>query len=87
MQFHPKCTFAKLEVAFCKCYQNVQIDKQIYMALKVIKQAKNKKVEVYYEYILKLANYLNHKVDNSLLTTFFRIKLVPYLLVTIVGMK
>lgn len=41
------------------------------MALRVIKQAMDKKVEIYYEHLLKLVNCLNHKVDNNLLTTFF----------------
>ncbi len=68
---HPKCTFAKLEVAFGKRYRKMQIKKHEYMALRVIKQAMNEKVEVYYECILRLANCLNHKADNNLLTTFF----------------
>jgi hypothetical protein len=54
MQFHPKCTFVKLEVVFCNCYQKVQIDEQVYMALRVIKQAMNKKMEVIYIKISKL---------------------------------
>jgi hypothetical protein len=41
------------------------------MALKVIKQGNDEKVEVYYEQILKIANYLQHKVHDSLLITFF----------------
>jgi len=71
MQSHPGCTFTKLEVVFYKCYQKVQKIEQVYMALKVIKQTLNEKVEVYYECILKLANCLNHKANNSLFTTFF----------------
>jgi hypothetical protein len=39
-------------------------------------QAMDKKVEVYYEHILKLTNYLQHKMDNSLFTTFFWARLV-----------
>jgi hypothetical protein len=34
------------------------MDEQVYMALWMIKQGGDKKVEVYYECILKLANYL-----------------------------
>jgi hypothetical protein len=34
------------------------MDEQVYMALQMIKQGGDKKVEVYYECILKLANYL-----------------------------
>lgn len=41
------------------------------MAFKVIKQGNDEKVEVYYEQIFKLTNYLQHKVDDNLLTTFF----------------
>jgi hypothetical protein len=41
------------------------------MALRVIKQGSDEKVEVYYEWTLKLANYLQHKADDNLLTTFF----------------
>jgi hypothetical protein len=41
------------------------------MALKVIKQGNNEKVKVYFEQILKLANCLQHKANDNLLTTFF----------------
>jgi hypothetical protein len=52
------CRFEELEVAFYKCYWKVQTNEQVYMALQVIKQGEDKKVEVYYEHILKLVNYL-----------------------------
>jgi hypothetical protein len=42
------------------------------MALQVIKQGGDEKVEVYYERILKLTNYLQHQKDDNLLTTFFQ---------------
>lgn len=58
-----------------------------YMALRVIKQALDEKVQVYYECILKLANCLNQKANDSLPTTFFRLRLVPYLQVTTARMK
>ncbi len=77
MQFHLGCTFLELEVTFCKWYHIVQNDEQVYMALKVIKQGNDEKVEVYYEQILKIANYLQHKVHDSLLITFFWAGLVP----------
>jgi hypothetical protein len=57
------------------------------MALRVIKQGNHKRVEVYYEWILKLANCLQHKANDNLLITFLRIGLVPYLRITTVGMK
>ncbi len=34
---HPICKFEKLEAMFGKCYQKVQMDEQVYMALRVIK--------------------------------------------------
>ncbi len=71
MQFHQGYIFLELEVTFCKCYCIVQNNEQVYMALKVIKQGNNEKVEVYYERNLKLANCLQHKVNDNLLTTFF----------------
>ncbi len=57
------------------------------MAFKVIKQGNNEKVEVYYEQILKLANCFQQKVDDNLLTTFFRARLVPYLQIASTRMK
>jgi hypothetical protein len=56
MGAHLVCKFEELEVAFCKHYWKVQMDEQVYMALWVIKQGGDKKVEVYYECILILAN-------------------------------
>jgi hypothetical protein len=44
-------------------------------------------MEVYYERLLKLANSLQHKTIDNLLTTVFRTRLQPYLRVTIAGMK
>ncbi len=46
MQVHPICKFEELEAAFCKCYQKVKIGEQVYMALWVIKQGWDEKVEV-----------------------------------------
>jgi len=57
------------------------------MALRAIKQGGDKKVEAYYERILKLANCLQHQANNNLLTTFFRARLQPYLWIAIRGMK
>jgi hypothetical protein len=55
---HLVCRFEKLKATFCKCYQKLQMNKQVYMALRVIKQGGDNKVEVYYEYILNLTNCL-----------------------------
>ncbi len=57
------------------------------MALRVVKQGGEEKVEIYYECILKLTNCLQHQVDDSLLTIFFQTRLQPYVLITMVGMK
>jgi hypothetical protein len=45
------------------------------MALQVIKQGGDEKVEMYCECILKLTNYLQHQKDNSLLASFFQTRL------------
>jgi hypothetical protein len=45
----------------------------------VIKQGGDEKVGVYYEHILKLANYIQHQVNNSLLNMFTTISLNSYI--------
>ncbi len=65
MQFHLSCIYLELKVAFCKRYCIVQNNEHVYIAFKVIKQVSNKKVEIYYEWIFKLANYLQHKANNK----------------------
>jgi len=47
-----------MKVTFCKCYQKVQMNKQVYMALQVINQGGDEKLKVYYEHIPKLTNCL-----------------------------
>jgi len=71
MYSHLGCTFLELEIAICKQYHTIQNDEQVYMALRVTKQGNDEKVEVYYEWILKLTNCFQHKSDDNLLTTFF----------------
>ncbi len=61
MQSHSGCTFLKLEATFCKHYRIIQNDKQVYMDVGVIQQGSDEMVEVYYEQILKLTDYLQHK--------------------------
>jgi hypothetical protein len=51
MQAHFVCRFKELEVTFCKCFEKIQMNEQVYMALWMIKQGGEKKVEVYYERI------------------------------------
>jgi hypothetical protein len=65
----------------------MQTNEQVYMALYVINQGITEKVKVYYERILKLANCLQYKANDSLLIIFFRASLIPYLRVAIVGIK
>jgi hypothetical protein len=60
MQAHRIGKFKEPQVVFCKFYQKVQTNEQVYITLRMIKQGGNKKVEVYYDRILKLANYLQH---------------------------
>ncbi len=79
--------FCKIRSNFCKWYQIVQTNEQVYMAFYVIKQGIIEKVEVYYKRILKLANCLQHKAKDNLLTIFYRVGLVPYLKVATIGMK
>ncbi len=55
---HAVCKFEELGVTFYKRYSKVQTDEQVYMALQMIKQGKDEKVEIYYECTLKLANCL-----------------------------
>jgi hypothetical protein len=72
MRLHSICKFKELEVTFYNHYWKVQKDKRVCMALCMIKQGGNEKVEVYYACISKLVNCLPHHVDNSFLTTFFK---------------
>jgi len=84
---YPDCTFVELQLAFCKRYQKVQNDEQVYLYLKNMKQEKNERVEVYHERLLKLATSLQHNTTNSFLTTVFKYGLQPYLHVATTGMK
>jgi hypothetical protein len=52
-----------------------------------MKHERNEIVEVYYERLLTLANSLQHKTINSLLTIIFRFGLQPYLCVAIISTK
>jgi hypothetical protein len=87
MLSHARCTFEELETTFYKHYQKVQNDEQVYMVLCMIKQRTNKKMEMYYGWIFKLANCLQDKANESLFTTLIHVILVPYLQITIVRMK
>jgi len=87
MSEFPDHIFSKLTRAFYKRHQKIQNDEQIYMELKNIKQEETKKVEVYYEWIQKLAHGLQILTTNSFLTTMFRAGLQSYFIITTTRMK
>ncbi len=59
-------------------------DEEVYMQRKNLQQV-DERIEVYYECLLKLANYLQVKVIDVLLTTIFIEKLQAYLILTTIG--
>jgi len=61
----PDYTFLELTQAFCKHHQKTQNDEQIYMELKNMKQEETENVQVYYEWIQKLANGLQLLTTDS----------------------
>jgi len=87
MSEFPDYTFSKLTRAFYKRHQKIQNDEQIYMELKNIKQEETKKVEVYYEWIQKLAHGLQILTTNSFLTTMFKAGLQSYFIIATTRMK
>jgi hypothetical protein len=79
VQDHPNCTFEELGQAFCKQFKIVKNDEEVYMQLRNIQQEIVEPIEIYYECLLKLANYLQVKVIDVFLIIVFRIGLLPYL--------
>jgi len=65
---------------FCKCFQIVKNNKKVYMQLKNLQQQIGEWVEVYYEHLLKFANYLQFKTTNVFLIIIFKVGLQPYLI-------
>jgi hypothetical protein len=57
VQDHPNCTFEELEQTFCKRFRILKNNEEVYMQFQNIQQQTTKCVEVYYEHLLKLANY------------------------------
>jgi hypothetical protein len=57
------------------------------MQLWNIQQQTTERVEVYYERLLKLANYLQVKTIDVFFTTIFKVGLLPYLRLAIAGMR
>jgi hypothetical protein len=53
-------------------------DKKVYIQLRNFQQV-GERIEVYYERLLKLVNYLQVKTTNVFLITIFKVGLQPYL--------
>jgi hypothetical protein len=79
VQDHPNCSFEELEQAFCKKFKIVKNDEEVYMQLQNIQQEIVEPIEVYYERLLKLANYLQVKLIDVFLTIVLIIGLLPYI--------
>ena len=58
VQDHFNCMFGKLEEVFCKWFQTVKNDEEVYLQLRNIQRQIVECVEVYYEQLFKLANCL-----------------------------
>ncbi len=54
----PNFTFEKLEQTFCKWFKTLKNNEEVYMQLWNIQQPTIEHVEVYYEHLIKLANFL-----------------------------
>lgn len=63
VQNHPNCTVNELEQTFYKHFQTMKNDKEIYMSLRNLQQV-GEQVEVYYERLFKLVNYLQLKATD-----------------------
>jgi hypothetical protein len=59
----------------------------MYMELKNMKQKKTEKVEVYYEWIQKLAHGLQVPTTYNFLSIMFRMGLQSYFIITTIKMK
>jgi hypothetical protein len=63
----------------------VKNDEEVYMQLRNLQQL-GERIEVYYECLLKLVNYLQVKAIDVFLTTIFIKELQAYLILTTIGM-
>jgi hypothetical protein len=61
-------------------------DEEVYMQQRNLQQQVGERVEVYYDRLLKLANYLQVKATNVFLITIFIVNLQPYFRLTTIGM-
>jgi hypothetical protein len=75
VQDHPNCIFEELEQSFCKCFQTMKNDEEVYMQLRTFQQQIDEWVEIYYKCLLKFINYLQIKATNVILTMIFRVGL------------
>lgn len=60
----PNYTFKELEKTFYKHFQTMKNDEEFYMQLRNFQQQVGKWVKVYYEHLLKLAIFLQIKVND-----------------------
>jgi hypothetical protein len=86
LKFHDYI-FLELTHAFCKCHRKTHNDEKIYMELKNMKQEETESVEVYYEWIQKLAHGLQVPTTKKNLTIMFRTCLQSYLRIVTTRMK
>ncbi len=70
---------------FANVFWIVKNDEEIYMQLRNLQQL-GERIEVYYECLLKLVNYLQVKAIDVFLTTIFIKELQAYLILTTIGM-
>jgi hypothetical protein len=71
MQHNPNCRFAYLKQIFYRHYQTMWNDEHVYLQQKNLKHESVKRIEMYYERLLKLANSLQTPTTNKFLTVLF----------------
>jgi hypothetical protein len=64
VQDHPNCIFEKLEQAFCKHFQIMKNDKEVYMQLKNFQQQVDEQVGFYYEPLLQFPKHVCNHTSN-----------------------
>ena len=82
----PNTTFNDLITAFRKRYRMINSEEKAYKQLHQLIQQPRKKIEVYYERLMKIANLLEMKHDDHSFITYFRLGLLPHLKIATVGM-
>jgi hypothetical protein len=79
--------FEELEQTFCKQFTTIKNNEEVYMQLWNIQQQIVECVEVYYERMLKLKNYIQVRTTDVFFISVFKVGLLPYLILTITSMK